>query len=134
METTVDYQTYKQNKGQLNEREFEAARRYSPTESELDSANQIVADFINRSGGYRPEGIDGQTVGLVAQLVGATENRIPKTPDGSKSDLWILTETYALRGLNPESLFTASMGNLMSALAGPRAEGFSEAKKIRRKV
>ena len=116
----MNYKTYKQNKGKLNEREFESIQNYNPTEEELDSAGQIVADFINNSEGYRPDGIDGNTAGLVAKLVGVVADKIPKTPGGYKSDLWILIETYALRGLNPEPLFCASMLGLMNNLTDLR--------------
>lgn len=91
----LTFETYKANKGELNEQEYAAVKSYNPSKQDRALAHKSLENV--KGPGY--EKIEEPDVEMVAKLVGALGNRVPREIDSDKPhSMWLFTESWIIQG------------------------------------
>ncbi len=88
-ETT--FETYKANKGELTENEYDAVRSYWPNPSDLASAQLAIARLPDRNGIAESDRM------AMAKLIGALGERVPQEVQSQQPhSMWLLAESLIM--------------------------------------
>ena len=107
----VDFDEYRRQRGELNEEEFEAVRRYLPGQREIITKISFRKFLLSTNLAHL---VDDNDYEVASNIVGALGDRVPILEEDPRiiNFHWVLAESYLMQGKDPDLIYAFRFPNL----------------------